>query len=416
MTDTPETLGAARAKRIGDAMRLEQPDRVPIIMPIGYMLAELGGITKKELLDDPERAQQLLEKAALDFQPDSIQGPFPADPTPHLILGDRMTAWPGHGVDENTQYQFVESEFMKAEDYDTFLEDPTDWVIRTYLPRAFEALGGFALMPPLNLFVFGSYYLGNMGGFVSGPLGEAFRAFANALQAVADRNELIMKDAQRMADLGFPEPFVIGAFIAAPFDAMSDALRGMRGIMLDIRRRPERLLAAQEKLMRFELEYAINTCKATGIYRTFLPLHRGSDGFMSVEQFETFYWAQLKRTLETLVENGITPIVFYEGCWDQRLEHLAQLPKGKTVGWFQSSDIFKVKEVVGDTMCIVGGMPNSLLKAGPAEEVRAHTKKLCETVGKDGGFIMCTGVGEMSGSDPALVKVWAEATREYGTY
>lgn len=416
MADTPQVLGAARVKRIGDAMRLEQPDRVPVLMSIGYMLAELGGITKKELLDDPERAQQLLEKAALDFQPDSIHGPFPNDPTPHLVLGDRMTAWPGYGLDANTQYQFVESEFMKAEDYDAFLEDPTDWVIRTYLPRAFEALGSFANMPPLNLFVFGSYYLGNMGGFVSGALGDAFKAFAKALQAVADRTELVIKNAQRMADLGFPEPFIAGPFIAAPFDAMSDALRGMRGIMLDIRRRPEQLLAAQEKLMRFELEYAINTCKATGIYRTFLPLHRGSDGFMSIQQFETFYWAQLKRTLETLVENGITPMVFYEGCWDQRLEHLAQLPKGKTVGWFQSSDIFKVKEVVGDTMCIVGGMPNSLLKAGPVEEVRSYTRKLCETVGEDGGFIMCTGVGEMSGSDPALVKAWVEATREYGTY
>ena len=107
-------------------------------------------------------------------------------------------------------------------------------------------------------------------------------------------------------------------------------------------------------MARLELEFAINTCKATGMNRAFLPLHRGSDGFMSLKQFENLYWKQLKHVLETLVENGITPIVFYEGCWDQRLEYLAELPKGKTVGWFQSSDIFKVKEIVGDTMCIVG--------------------------------------------------------------
>jgi uroporphyrinogen-III decarboxylase len=137
---------------------------------------------------------------------------------------------------------------------------------------------------------------------------------------------------------------------------------------------------------------------------------------MSLKQFEALYWRQLKDILVTLTENGITPIVFYEGCWDQRLEYLAELPKGKTVGWFQSSDIFKVKEIVGDTMCIVGGMPNSLLTAGPAEAVRAYTKRLCEEVGKGGGFMMCTAVGELAGSDPALVKVWVDATREYGTY
>ena len=398
------------------AMRLEQPDRVPLIMPIGYMLAELGGLTKQQLLDNPGRSQELLEEAALRFQPDSIHGPVPNDATPYLILGDRMTAWPGHGVDENTQFQFVESEFMRGEEYDAFLEDPTDWVIRTYLPRAFSALESFATMPPLNLFVFGSYFLNNIGGFAVGPLAESFRAFAKAAQAIADGIDRMVRNHQRMIALGFPDSFIMGPTITAPFDAISDALRGMRGIMIDIMRRPDKVIAAQDKIMRFELEFAINSCKATGMDRAFLPLHRGSDGFMSLKHFENLYWKQLKEVLVTLVDNGITPIVFYEGAWDQRLEYLAELPKGKTVGWFQSSDIFKVKEVLGDTMCIVGGMPNSLLRAGPAEEVRAHTKRLCETVGKGGGFMMCTGVGELAGCDPELVQVWADATREYGRY
>jgi hypothetical protein len=29
---------------------------------------------------------------------------------------------------------------------------------------------------------------------------------------------------------------------------------------------------------------------------------------------------------------------------------------------------------------------------------------------------MCTGVGELAGCDPDLVQVWADATKEYGTY
>ncbi len=397
-------------------MQLKQPDRIPLIMPIGYMLAEMGGISDRQLLEDPEKAQMLLERAALEFQPDSIHGPMPSDPTPHLILGDRMTVWPGHGVSESSQFQFVESEFMKEEDYDAFLEDPTDWVIRKYLPRAFAALESFATIPPLNLFVFGSYFLNNVGNFASGPLAESFRAFARAAQAVADHVERLKSNHERMTALGFPDGFIVGPTIAAPFDAMSDALRGMRGILMDVIKRPDKLVAAQDKLSRFELEFAIEACRVTGATRVFLPLHRGSDGFMSLKQFEALYWKQLKHVLVTLVEHGLTPIVFYEGRWDQRLEYLAELPKGKTVGWFQASDIFKVKEVLGDTMCIVGGMPNSLLKAGPAEEVRAHTKRVCETVGKNGGFMMCTGVGELAGSDPALVKVWAEATREFGKY
>jgi hypothetical protein len=385
-------------------------------MPIGYMLADMGGVTRQRLLEDHEVCQQLLEKAAMEFAPDSIHGPMPSDPTPHLILGDRMTVWPGHGVDVNTQFQFVESEFMKGDEYDAFLDDPTDWVIRTYLPRAFAALEPLAAMPPLSLFVSGSYYLGTMGALASGPLADSLKAFAKAAQAVADGIERAIKRHERMSELGWSDPFISGPTLTAPFDMLSDALRGMRGIMLDIIRQPDKLLAAQNKVGRVELQFAIDVARVTGAKRAFLPLHRGSDGFMSLRQFETMYWKQLKEILVALVENGITPIVFYEGCWDQRLEYLAELPKGKTVGWFQASDIFKVKEIVGDTMCIVGGMPNSLLKAGPSEEVRAYTQRLCETVGKNGGFMMCTAVGEMAGSNPEFVHAWADATREFGRY
>jgi uroporphyrinogen-III decarboxylase len=197
---------------------------------------------------------------------------------------------------------------------------------------------------------------------------------------------------------------------------MSDTLRGMRGIMLDMLRRPDKLLAAERVVLDFQLEFALSFAKATGLKAAFIPLHRGSDGFMSLPQFEKFYWPQLKALMLGLVEAGIMPFVFYEGVWDQRLNYLAELPKGKTAGLFQSSDIFKVKQVVGETMCIMGGMPNSLLQAGTAEQVRALTQRLCKEVGKGGGYIMSVGVGEMEGCKPELVKVWVEATKEYGVY
>ena len=411
-----ERLGAQRAKRIRDAIELKQPDRVPLIMSMGYMLADLGGITKQELLENPERAQDLLEKAALEFDPDSIHGPMPADPAPHLILGDRMTVWPGHGVSVDSQYQFVESEFMKADEYDAFIDDPTGWVLRTYLPRAFSALEPFSALPPLSLFVSGSYFLNNMSPLASPAMAESLKTFGEAVQAVARGIERAVKNHRRMAELGWSDGFLAGPVLTAPFDMMSDALRGMRGIMLDMMRQPEKLLVAQDKVARVQLEHAVASAKMMGATRAFLPLHRGSDGFMSLKQFENMYWKQLKETLEQLVDSGITPVVFYEGCWDQRLEYLAELPKGKTVGWFQSSDIFKVKEVLGDTMCIVGGMPNSLLKAGPVEAIRERTQRVCEVVGKGGGFMMCTAVGEMAGSDPEFVHAWADATREFGKY
>ena len=48
---------------------------------------------------------------------------------------------------------------MKAEDYDAFIEDPSDWAIRKYWPRIFSELEGFAMLPPLGMAAFGTYSL-----------------------------------------------------------------------------------------------------------------------------------------------------------------------------------------------------------------------------------------------------------------
>ena len=412
---SPEQLLAERGKRLEDALSLGQPDRIPLHMPASYLLSEYGGITHREQQDNWEKAQELLEQFALEFQPDTVIGLF-NQPRPSLALGDRMTKWPGHGLPDTGSFQFDEHEFMKAEDYEAFINDPSDWAIRTYLPRAFEKLEGLQYLPPFGMWAFGHYHLGNLPMYAAPPVQAALEALGEAIQYGLDDGARMQESIGRMVALGFPPTFLAGALIEAPFDFMSDTLRGMRGIMLDILRRPEQLLAAQEKVLKFQLEFAINFSAATGLNTAFIPLHRGSDGFMSLPQFERFYWPQLKEMMLTLVDHGIRPICFYEGVWDQRLEYLADLPRGKTAGWFQRSDIFKVKEVVGDTMCIIGGMRNSMLQASTPEEVRAETKKVCEIVGEGGGFIMGTGVGEMEGCDLELVRVWADATREFGVY
>jgi uroporphyrinogen-III decarboxylase len=412
---SPEQLFAERAKRMQDAVELRQPDRIPISLGFGYMLAEMGGITRQAFHDNPAKAQELLEKAALEYQPDAALG-FYGEPAMSKIVGDRMTKWPGYGLDANGSFQFNEGEFMKAEDYDAFLEDPADFGIRVYMPRVFSELGGLALLPPLGMTLFGYYNLLNLGALTAPPVVESLRLLGKAIQAAAEYAANNGQAVQRLIALGFAPSPLVGALVEAPFDFMSDTLRGMRGIFLDVRKRPDKLLAAQEKVAKFELEYAISFARATGLKNVFFPLHRGSDGFMSLAQFEEFYWPQLKGMWLKLVDEGLTPVAFYEGVWDNRLQYLAELPKGKTVGYFQASDIYKVKDVVGDTMCIMGGMPNSLLQTGTVEAVREHTKKVCEVVGKGGGFIMGTSVGEMEGCKPELVRAWVDATKEYGTY
>ena len=413
---TPQQLFGERLTRLQTALKLGQPDRVPIQLGFGYMLAEMGGITRQQLHEDAAKEQELLEAAALRFQPDAAMSVFNNPASSFAVGGDVMTKFPGHGLPADGSFQFVEGEYMKGEDYDAFLADPGDWAIRKYWPRVFPGLAGFAALPPLGMAAFGHYNLYNLGSLKAPPIVEALRNLAAGIEAQAGADARAVASVGRMAELGFAPPTFVGSLIEAPFDFMSDTLRGMRGIMLDIHRRPQKLLAAMDRVLEFELEFAINWSRATGINVSFIPLHRGSDGFMSIPQFEKFYWPTLKAMQEGLVAAGIMPFVFYEGVWDQRLHYLAELPKGKVSGLFQASDIFKVKEVVGETMCIAGGMANSLLQAGTADEVRDLTIRLCREVGRGGGFIMTTGIGETEGCRPDLVEVWVETTKEYGVY
>jgi hypothetical protein len=412
---SPRQLFSERSKRIEDALHLRQPDRIPIFLGFGYMLAELSGCSRQEQHDDPTKELEMLEKASIQFQPDSVGGVF-LNPGASVALGDRMAKFPGHGHDPNGSFQFVEGEYMKGEDYDEFIEDPADWTIRKYWPRVFHELEGLSLLPPLAIGSLGVYALPQLGILKAPPIVKALQALGRAVDAQALADAKGLNSIQRMAELGFAPPIFMGAIAEAPFDFMSDTLRGMRGIMLDIYRRPDKLLAAIDKVLRFQLENAIDFCRATGLKTCFIPLHRGSDGFMSLAQFEKFYWPTLKTMQLSLIDAGVMPFVIYEGVWDQRLRYLTELPRGKTAGAFQFSDIFKVKEVLGETMCIVGGMRNSLLQAGTAEEVRDFTIKLCREVGKGGGFIMATSIGEMEGCKLELVKVWVDATREFGVY
>ena len=418
MSETAEDLVLARRKRLMDAYELRKPDRIPIRLNFGYMLARLGGITNRELDNNPEVAQELLEKWAVYFAPDMASGLGPFVSAISILLGDRQTRWPGYGLPDNMPMQYVEGEYMKAEDYDGFLDDPTNFTLRTLLPRTYEKLEGLADLPRLSMLVTGYPSFGALAMALSRPeLAESLQVLVRAAKFQSERILKMRKDAERMSALGFPTGigYGMGAFAVAPFDFMSDTLRGMRGIFLDMHRRPEQLLAAEEKARRICAEAAIESCRQTGGKFVFIPLHRGSDGFMSLKQFEQFYWPQLKGLVNDLVDAGLMPALFYEGVWNERLQYLRELPKGRTTGHFQSTDILKLKEIAGDVLSISGCFPVSLLQVGPAEKVRLETKRHCEILGPGGGFIMAAN-SSMDECDPRLVKVWVDATREYGVY
>ena len=144
-------------------------------------------------------------------------------------------------------------------------------------------------------------------------------------------------------------------------------------------------------------------------------LHKGAENFMSPEHYETFYWPTLRKVMMGLIDEGLVPMPLFEGEYTSRLEIIADIPKGKAIYWFEDVDMAKAKEVLGDTVCIRGNVPGSLLYAGTVQQVKDYVKMLIDVVGKDGGLIVDSGIW-FDEARHENVKAMVDYTKEYGVY
>ncbi len=408
MGKTLQQLYEERVKRVEDAIQLKVPDRVPIALSLGYFPAKYAGVTCTDAYYNPAKWKEASIKTVVDFEPDACTAMGPDSGKALEALDFKQMVWPGHGTSPHHTHQFVEGEYMKADEYDAYLDDPTGFILRTYLPRIYGSLESFQRLPDLSILLFSPTMLLGMPGFE-----KAIESLSKARQEVLKRNAAIGSLGQELKQLGFPAFSHAATF--APFDVVSDRLRGMRGSMLDMFRQPEKCLKICEKLLPIMLGLAITMAKMSGGHRVFIPLHRGADGFMSLKQFETFYWPTLKGLMMGLIDAGLTPCPFFEGNYNSRLEYLLELPGGKVLGYFDDSDILKVKEILGNHLCIMGNVPPSLLQTGNPQDVKDYCKKLIDVAGKGGGFIMAprSAIDEVK---PENLKAMIDFTKEYGVY
>jgi uroporphyrinogen-III decarboxylase len=413
MSEVAGASYAEREKRISDAIALRQPDRVPVWSGVpGRYPAEVLGISPREQMMDVAKALEANFQTALYYQPDVVEIMPPLgsvlDP-----LGYRHLKWAGHGLNDDSGWQFADEEVMKADEYDELIYDPSDFMVRKYWPRAYTKLAGLAALSPLR----------EGQGYFAGPF--AFAAFGTpagqeALEALREAGAEALKTVmalgghgRRLAEAGFPQTW--GAISSPPFDLVGDFLRGRKGVILDMFRQPEKLVAAAEKLLPTSIEMAVRGAAMSHNPRVFIAIHGGVEGFMSLDQYKRFYWPTLQQLLAALAERDLNPWVLVEGSSNTRLETMAEVPAGKVCYWFDHVDMRRAKEVLGGTACIAGNVPIALLSVGTPDQVRAYCKDLIDTVGPGGGFILGAS-GQTEDVKIENVKAMVDFTKEYGAY
>ena len=405
-----------RTLRIADVIQLKVPDRVPVVPSFGMFPYLDNGLTCEEAVFNYEKADAAVMKTLEEFKPDMFLGSGYAFPAPLFeTLGYKQLRWPGREIPSHYVYQFVEDEYIKADEfYDHFMEDPSDFMLRRYLPRVCSNLEPLARIRPFAE-SFG-YYLtmcGSYAYFGIPEVQEALRALMKAGEESLKWVTILTKQAENILSHGFP--LYEGGESAAPYDLVGDWFRGTTGVMVDMYERPEELLAVMEKLVPISIKMGLDLARDSDHPIIGFMLHKGADGFMSPEQFSTFYWPPLRKVMMALIDEGYVPLLLCEGSYTSRLETIADIPRGKCIYWFETVDWGKAKEILGDTVCIRGGVPASILFAGTTRQMKDCIKELIDVVGKDGGLIVDCGLW-FDEAKHENVKTMVEFTKEYGVY
>jgi hypothetical protein len=373
-----------------------------------------SGFTPRDVIYDYDKLATAFKNFALEFGADAhIGATAPGSGKVYELLDYKLYSWPGHGVAPEHSYQCNEGEYMKADEYDALIQDPSGYFANVYLPRVFGALTPLQMLPflPGILEIYGVAF--NFIPFGLPPVQSAYKALMEAGGEALKWAGALGAVSGELASLGYPE-FWAG-FSKAPFDTIGDTLRGTKGIMLDIYRQPKKLLDALEALVPLMVKLGAGAAQMTGKPIVFIPLHKGADGFLSDEQYAKFYWPTLRKVILGLIEEGCVPNPAAEGGYNSRLSVIKDLPKGNTIWMFDATDMAKAKATVGDTLCMMGNVPSTLLNLGSPKEVKEYSKKLIEVAGKNGGFVLSNGAF-FDQAKPENLKAVVEAAREFGAY
>ena len=141
-----EELYAMRMARYVCAMHNGMPDRVPLRPFAAEITARHAGFTCQEVTHDYRKAFEAIIRCCHDYDWDAT--------VPNMVYvwtgltqaaGLTYYGVPGIDVEADVCFQYREpaeqTAFMKREEYDELIEDPTRFLYETWLPRVTREVG-----------------------------------------------------------------------------------------------------------------------------------------------------------------------------------------------------------------------------------------------------------------------------------
>ncbi|HCX65901.1 MAG TPA: hypothetical protein DHN33_11915 [Eubacteriaceae bacterium] len=310
----------------------------------------------------------------------------------HDILKDVYCNHPGREspVDQESQFTIKKS-ILSDKEYDSFSADPLGYLSSELIPRIYESLDPEDEGKSRNALIEFGFHLNS------------------TMNNVVDFTEK-MKEAQC-------PPWYM-ALAPNPLDFLGAFLRNFDKVFMDIKRYPEKIKNICEQLAPVfvavgkatgELSYNL-----TGSKRVFMPVWYNS--FLSKHDYQEFHWPYIKFIGEELIKDGYTPLFSYQGEHDHLLDTILELPEGKSIAWFDRTNVTTAKTVIGEHSCIAGGISPSMLIGNTEAEVEQNVKETLAEMKSARGFIYTLPFNAIGPAKVENVQKMTETVFKYGRY
>jgi hypothetical protein len=393
-----EALYQQRVGRYVTAMRNGKPDRIPIRPFVAEFTAKYAGFTCQEVAHDYNKAFEAAIITAKGFDWDAV--------VPNMVyvwtglaqaIGLRYYGIPGIGIPHTSGFNYIEPSeedaFMKADEYDSLIEDPTAFLYNVWLPRVSTEASKSG--EPVT-------YRNNLS-MVKGAMAMLSYFYAFGPQVARLRTECGVASA-------------IAGIFKAPFDIIGDKLRGYVGLTMDMHTQPQKVLKACEALMPHLCHVGLTTADPSRQVPIGFWMHRGCVPFVNPKQFDSHYWPTLKPIIEEFWNAGHQTLFYAEGKWEHHLQTFRELPERSIVFHCDRDDVFKAHKVLHDRFAISGGVPNTLLSFGKPDEVADFCRRVIREVAQDGGYVADAGAIMQDDTSIENLQVFTRVFREEGVY
>ena len=345
---TKAELYDERLARITTAVALGTPDRVPVVPLASAFCAHHLGVKYSDFARDPELAAgTMLKSFSWLGEVDGVQVPIFS---PHFFSSGLLykVAIPGIDLPDDIPWQIREAELMVESDYDVIISKGYKFFYEDFLMNRLDN-------PMAKL----------------GPtLGYMPTAIANVKEAgLVPLSPLIL---------------------FSPFEIFSGA-RSMGKFVRDMYRIPDKLQEAMNIAQEQIIMDSRGLLRFVGPMAAWVTGARAASEALAPKLWNRFAWPYFKQLVEMVNEEGVIPLLHIDSNWERDLERFKELPKAKCI--FSSdhaTNIFKIKEVLGDHMCIMGDVPAAILALGTPDDVHAYAVRLVREIGP-AGFILSSG-------------------------